>query len=212
MATSAEEKQIARASKVVDQLLRVEVTCKGTTPLLMNPETQEDLLARYLKTKKPKNAPVPEPRVLCEKKASVYRAQNGRYFIPVKALWACLINAGVSIRLDGKRQISNAKSTALFGLIWINDAILELDTPGWEVDIQPGKNPNGGEGVAVIRPRFDAWMFKVNITIDTAEIGEEKIRELFDIAGRRCGLLDYRPNRKGPYGQFTVERWERLGS
>jgi hypothetical protein len=33
-------------------------------------------------------------------------------------------------------------------------------------------------------------------------------RRLVDDAGRKVGLGDFRPWRRGPFGRFTVVRWE----
>lgn len=33
------------------------------------------------------------------------------------------------------------------------------------------------------------------------------VRELFDIAGSKIGLGDFRPDRRGPFGRFTVTMW-----
>jgi hypothetical protein len=204
----------ADEAKVVGQELRVAVRCKGITPLLMNPQTEEALLKMRDKIKAPKNAPKPTPAEEAQQKADVYKDNDGNYYVPGEALYAALMNAGQFMRLDGKRQISTSKSTNLPGLMTLEDRILVLGgldkKQPFEVDIKAGKNPNGGEAVCIVRPRFDEWEFTAHITIFTNEIGEEVIRELFDKAGRRCGLLDFRPNRKGIYGQFVVDGWERL--
>ena len=52
----------------------------------------------------------------------------------------------------------------------------------WEVDIQLGRNPNGGEAVCIVRPRFDRWALDVLIGVDQREIAPATIRELFDLA------------------------------
>ncbi len=190
-------------------LVNVAVKCKGFTPILINRVTPEDLLKIHQKIKPPKNAQRPTPREECEKK--IYADSNGKPYLPVDMLWSCLVAAGQHVRLDGKRQISTAKSTSLPSFCRILDTCIALETPNpWEVDIRQGRNPNGGELVVLCRPRFDVWSFTVNIEIDALEIGENKIRELFDIAGKRCGLGDFRPNRKGVFGQFVVEHWKTL--
>ncbi len=196
-----------RAKTVTNELMDVTVVLKNLTPLLQNRVTPEQLIAIRDKIKPAKGAPKPTPREECEKK--VYVTPKGKWYIPAKMLWACLVGAGQHMRLDGKRQISTAKSSMLAQFLRLKDQAMELDTPGWEVDIQQGRNPNGGELVVLCRPRFDIWRMTVNVTIDTREIAEEKMRELFDIAGMRCGLGDFRANRKGTFGQFIVESWER---
>jgi hypothetical protein len=134
--------------------------------------------------------------------------------VPGENFMSCLIGAGVFVRLDAKRQVSTGKATMLPGLMSLLTPILYLyvpdhpETPAtWEADVRKGTNPNGGEAVAICRPRFDAWAFDFKIDIDTIEIGEHAIREVVDKAGRRIGLGDFRPNRKGIFGQFVVEKW-----
>lgn len=189
-------------------LVRVQVKLVGVTPLLMNAMSEAKLLVIREKTKKPKNASKAKPRD--EANGLVHRLADGRPCIPVTALMSCLIGAGQFIRLDGKRQVSTAKSTVLPGLMRIFSTELPI-TPGtWEVDIQQGRNPNGGEAVCIIRPRFDIWAFDVDIEVDQREIAIATIRQLFDIAGARLGLLDFRPQRKGIFGQFRVEHWKEI--
>jgi hypothetical protein len=194
--------------------IRVAVRCKGITPLLMNPLTDDVLMALWTKEKGSKTAPRPTIQEAAEKKAEAYRDSDGNYFVPVSAVYACLKHAGRDVRLDGRKQVSTATSTKMSSFMTLDAAqfILEGLDPErpWEADARPGKNPNGGEAVCIVRPRFDKWGFTANITIFADEISEETIRELFDKAGRRAGLLDFRPQRGGVFGQFVVEEWTRL--
>lgn len=193
----------------------VEVECRGTSPLLMNKMDESTLEGLRTKRKSPKAANVggtATPREDAERK--VYLSEDGPY-IPGQNLMACFIAAGQYMRLDGKRQISNAKSTVLPGLMTLLTSAPLLKVPDtdkaatWEADVMQGRNPNGGEAVAICRPRFDEWSVTFSIDIDEHEIGENTIRELIDKAGRRVGLGDFRPQRKGIFGQFRVECWER---
>jgi hypothetical protein len=34
------------------------------------------------------------------------------------------------------------------------------------------------------------------------------VRAVVDDAGKKIGLGDYRPQRKGPFGRFVVRKWE----
>lgn len=193
----------------------VEVEVRGTSPLLMNKMDASTLEGLRTKAKKPKAASIgttSTPREDAERK--VYLSDEGPY-VPGQNLMACFIAAGQYIRLDGKRQISNMKSTVLPGLMTLLDWAPLLKIPdtdkaaAWEADVMQGRNPNGGEAVALCRPRFDEWALTFTIDIDESEVGENTIRELIDKAGRRVGLGDFRPQRKGIFGQFVVERWER---
>lgn len=189
-------------------LTRVKVTLEGSTPLLQNRMSPEQLLNIRNKVKAPKSSsPIP-PREEAETK--VHRNADGKPIIPVHMLMSCLINAGQHVRLDGKRQISSAKSTVLPGLMGIDTKEIAITPNDFEVDVQQGRNPNGGEAVCIVRPRFDVWGLSLDIWVDLRQISMDKIRELFDIAGSRIGLGDFRPQRKGIYGQFRVVEWKQI--
>lgn len=199
----------------VDKMVAVEVECEGATPLLINRMTPEVLECIRKGEQPPKAERIGKTRTPREEaEPKVYTLPDGRPYIPTAMLFSSLAAAGQFLRLDGKRQVSTAKSTLLPAFMVIEDPYLVLHLPGepkefpiWEVDTRQGRNPHGGSAVCIVRPRFDRWAFTVKIQIDTQEIGEQAIRKLFDMAGRRCGVGDFRPNRKGIYGQFIVKSW-----
>src|SRR5262245_11298538 len=197
---------------------RIRVRCRGTSPLLFNRMTMEQLDGLRTKEKGSKNRPRPkDPRD--EAAPKVHQDEEGMPLLPDEMLFACLVNAGVFVRLDGKRQVSTKDSTTLPGFLEVEERVIYLMHPDdaklnkkkplrWEVDMRQGKNPNGGEAVCIVRPRFDLWAFEVTIQIDASEIDENLIRELFDKAGKRIGIGDFRPQKKGRYGKFVVECWD----
>lgn len=190
---------------------RIEVELTGTSPLLVNRMTDEQLLALHTKEKRKFKAPK-DPREEAAEK--VYQTRGGKPYLPTENLMACFISAGQYIKLDGKRQMSTKQSTLLPGFLTIEDPYLPLSTgktraaASWEVDMRQGRNPNGGEAVCIIRPRFDRWAVTASLLVDTDSIAEQVIRELVDIAGNRIGLCDFRPQRRGIFGKFKVTKWE----
>lgn len=193
----------------------IDVACKNLSPLLMNRMGESVLEGLRTKVKAPKAAKIGTTRTPREDAESKVYTHGGMPVIPGENLMSCFIAAGVFIRLDAKRQISTAKATLLPGLMSLLTPTIPLVVPDskspatWEADVRQGRNPNGGEAVAICRPRFDAWAFAFRIDVDTTEIGEATIRDLIDKAGRRIGLGDFRPQRKGIFGQFVVEKWIR---
>jgi hypothetical protein len=57
------------------------------------------------------------------------------------------------------------------------------------------------------RPRLDHWFCQINVELDETVFAPSLVRRLFDDAGKKIGLCDYRPARKGPFGRFVVDRW-----
>ena len=59
-----------------------------------------------------------------------------------------------------------------------------------------------------VRARFDEWTLSGQIEILNSDISLDALRRIFDIAGDRAGLLDWRPSSKqspGPFGRFTAK-------
>lgn len=196
-------------------MLLIQVKVRGTSPLLMNRMDESTLEGLRTKQKKAKNKEVGKVSTPREDAAPKVYLHEGSPVLPGENLMSCLIAAGVFIRLDAKRQVSTGKGTLLPGLMSLLDFALPLVDPDtskpsvWEPDVRKGTNPNGNEAVCICRPRFDRWSFRARIEIDDSEIGENAIRDLWDKAGRRIGLGDFRPARKGIFGQFVVEEWNR---
>ena len=60
------------------------------------------------------------------------------------------------------------------------------------------------------RPRFDAWTLNFTLDVDADMFADTLVRELLDIAGKRIGLGDFRPARRGPFGRFVVTGWKKV--
>ena len=60
------------------------------------------------------------------------------------------------------------------------------------------------------RPRLETWSATFTITYDDELLTEDQLRQVVDDAGSRVGLLDFRPEKKGPFGRFIVTHWEKI--
>lgn len=198
---------------------RIDILIRGTKPIMFNRMSPDALEGLRDKTKKkPKTAGAEPPEEEAARK--IYTTSEGRPCIPIEMLMSCLIAAGVFVRLDGKRQLSTSSSSMLPGLMSIEEEIVPLLNPAdvgappewapaeWKYDMRQGRNPNGGEAVCIVRPRFNRWAAAFTIMADTDTLPESTFRQLFDFAGMRVGLGEFRPARKGIFGQFRVDRWE----
>lgn len=180
----------------------------------MNAMTVDQLLGIRDKAKGSKNASKPSLRD--EAQSKLHLLADGNPHVPTNAFIKTLINAGQFIRLDGKRQISTATKTVLPGMLSLEDTTLPLVALGttepaiWEIDIQQGRNPNGGEAVCIVRPRFDQWEINCIIEVDQSQMSLNMARELIDVAGKRIGFLDFTPLHKGTFGRFVITSWKVL--
>ena len=84
------------------------------------------------------------------------------------------------------------------------------DSPGtdkYEVDRRAVVNPSTGGRIVRTRPKLTTWQVQFALEYDDTLLSEKEVREILDNAGRRVGLLDFRPERKGPFGRFMVTAW-----
>ena len=63
-----------------------------------------------------------------------------------------------------------------------------------------------GRGIIRARPLVDVpWNCEVVFLFDAATVSAAAIAQTLELGGQIVGLLDYRPQRGGMYGRFTVE-------
>jgi hypothetical protein len=195
------------------------ITLKGISPLLQNAMTENDLGSLRDKTKKQSKSAA-KLTMEEEAKLGIHYNRAGQACIPNDMLMAALINAGVFIRLDQKRQLSTKESSLLPGLLFLEDDNWPLLLPGdgeearwgfapWRYATHRGRNPNGGEAVCIVRPMFELWAITLTALLDIDELPEDTFLRLFTLAGTRMGLGDFRPQRKGRFGMFAITRWEK---
>ena len=78
------------------------------------------------------------------------------------------------------------------------------------IDSRPVVVPATKGRIVRHRPRFDTWETTFNISFDETLLTSQQVRTVVDDCGSRVGLLDFRPERKGPFGRFMVSHWEEL--
>jgi len=201
---------------------RIRITLKGLPPgQFQNKMGMDELLALRDKTTK-KSKTAARPTLEEEAAKHIHYNGDGKPCVPKDMLMATLINAGVFIRLDQKRQLSTQKSTLLPGLLTLEGTSWPLLVPSegdeskwgyasWRYETRKGKNPNGGEAVCIVRPLFEIWAITFTCLLDTDELAEDTFLKLFTLAGTRIGLADFRPQCKGTFGKFAVIRWDKRG-
>ncbi len=189
---------------------RILVTCMGISPMLMNPATEELLDA--LRERKQQQRKT-DWTVEQEAESRLCRGPDNQIGVPALNLFSCLVKAGRMVK-SGRKQISTATSTILPSFLAIEEEFLPFKgdpETSWVPDKRRGTNPNGGEMVCLVRPKFLSWEFDVTIQFDDKQnVDESTVKELFNKAGTAMGLGDFRPGKGGPFGRFAVAAWQPL--
>jgi hypothetical protein len=95
------------------------------------------------------------------------------------------------------------------GISLLEEACL-LGTKDFEVDSRSVVVPATGGRIMRHRPRLDEWQTVFTLEVDQNEFSEKETRKFVQDAGNKCGLLAYRPNRKGWFGKFDIIHWDVL--
>lgn len=188
----------------------VRVTIEGTTPLLMNRFTDEAALKVSGNTSTVLSGNKGTPREQAEKK--LYVDEHGVLHVPGTNIFRAIIDAG-AFHKAGRTKITTQKSSLVPAAVALGELTCPLKAPGgtdpkWEVDSRSVVIPSTGGRVMAHRPRVDAWRVSFTLEVDTSMFSVSLVRQLVDDAGKRIGLGDFRPARKGPFGRFVVVGWE----
>ncbi len=190
----------------MDDSVHIDVTIEGVTPLLCNRFTDEAQLKASAGSSSAFNTgDSGTPREQAEPKLYVHEGVIG---IPQPNLLRCIIDAGKYFK-SGRSKITTQKSSIIPSSVDIMGVHLPLrfETP-WEVDTRPIRNPATGGRRLAHRPMFNDWALDITVELDTELINAKLFREIVDVAGKRIGLGDFRPDNKGPFGKFVVTAWE----
>jgi hypothetical protein len=153
-----------------------------------------------------------EPVEGLEKKTKEEQAEYSCYrnsvshelFIPGPALQQALVAAATYSKGKGRGSLQKVVAASVF----ILDGELNLGTKKYEVDSRAVVVPATGGRVVRHRPLIQEWQTSFELMYDETMLSEAQIRKVVDNAGSLCGLLDYRPNCKGPFGRFIITKWE----
>lgn len=159
-----------------------------------------------------------------------YLYHDGEHLaIPQENIMACLGKAGAQIPAKGKatfksasqsglmipdefcefrsggRQIPMAPIAALSGLSFAEQAAA-VKKMGFELKVK--RATVGSSKHVRVRAMFRSWVVSGVIEVLDPIITASVLAEMFDIGGRKVGILDWRPSspkKPGPYGTFKSE-------
>lgn len=129
---------------------------------------------------------------------------TGDLYLPAINVQRALI-AGATYS-KGKGRGSLQKATA--ACIEISPERITLGTDKYTIDSRPIVVPATKGRVMRHRPRLDTWKATFVIDFDPNLLTESQVRRIVDDTGQRVGLLDFRPEKKGPFGRFMVTSWK----
>jgi len=167
----------------------------GTSPLLMHRFPMEEITAIE---KKPREE---------QAEIAAYRdPDTEELYIPGVAFQRCLVAAAVYSKGRGRASLQKPVAASVL----VEPERAGLGVKDYNIDSRPVVIRATKGRIIRHRPRLETWSATFTITYDDELLTKDQLRQVVDDAGARVGLLDFRPEKKGPFGRFTVTHWEEI--
>lgn len=165
---------------------------KGISPLLMHAFPMVTIEAFEKKT--------PEEQA----EFAAYRdPESRRLYIPATAVQRALVSAASYSKGKGRATLARQAAACLL----VSPERLDLGVKDYAIDTRPVVMPATKGRILRHRPRLESWQVQFYLEYDDALLKESEVRRIVDDMGSRVGLLDYRPEKKGPFGRCMVTSW-----
>lgn len=180
----------------------IEVTIHGTSPLIVHAwgiKAQKMIEDKQQKKgKQPREAKNPQE----EMESCFYRDADGDYCVPAAAIKNAIVSAATS--LDDKINFSQKKiKQALFV---VGDLLkLKASKPIMRTDMVRVGGMSKSADVRY-RPMFEKWSCTFPIEYNASVYSEAQIIQLIEIAGFAVGICEWRPERGGNFGRFSLKQ------
>lgn len=138
---------------------------------------------------------------------SAYRdPQTKQLYIPGLNIQRALVSAASYSKGKGRSSLSRTVAATFL----INPERILLGLKTYEVDSRPVVVPATKGRVMRHRPKLDKWKIKFILEYDPVLLSAIQVRRIVDDMGSKVGLLDFRPEKKGPFGRCQITNWKEL--
>lgn len=203
----------------------IRFTIKNLSPgMLQNPATPE--LLEALRTKTPIQKKT-DWSVGEEAGTKLYRSEKGYMGVPMQNIMSAIVLAGQHVK-SGKKAISTAKATTVFDFLeFVEDFCVfegcepqtgeqfangKFDVPWTAFPVKGTMHQGASEtAVCIVRPRIPHWKLTFSVKFDDKRgYSQDTVEKLVEIAGRKVGLCDWRPAKRGCFGRFFITKVESM--
>ena len=173
-------------------IVRTQVGIKGTSALLMHQFPMVPIEAIEKKT------PMEQAEI------AAYRNPDTReLYIPGIAIQRALVSGATFSKGKGRATLQKVVAAC----VMVNPERVGLGTETFTLDSRPVVVPATRGRVVRHRPRLDTWAVTFEVEWDDQLLTEAQLKRVVDDTGSRIGLLDFRPERKGPFGRFITTKF-----
>ena len=177
---------------------------KGLSPLISHKWSEKAKKEMRDKQTKKKLAPKQAKDPKAEFESSLYLLSNGThpkgpYGFPAVAFKAAAVRAAKQV--DGM-NMTDARS--LFYIEPDDGDLVKIDSPKPPVMREDMVRLNGKSADIRYRGAFIDWSVLLNVRYNADVISQEQLLNLFELAGFSCGIGEWRMEKGGTFGTFTL--------
>jgi len=172
------------------KIVRINVTIKGITSLLVNRIYPEDIKQKTTREKD-------EDEIF---KRCLYPVVNGKNTFPAAGIKRCITNAAHT-------YAPSIPKTRVRGSVFIPTDFCPIVGSEPTIHKVGGRNPNKRScAIEIVRAEFKKWKITFPLEYDANGVLElETILNLIAIAGNSVGIGGWRPACDGDHGRFEIE-------
>ena len=176
--------------------IKVEIT--GESDLLMN--SPKGMIE---KAEGEVTAKTSGKNIKADAESVAYRMDNKELYVPSEAIKGTLINASAYKKI-GKYALR----PIIAGGVTIEPEQISLKTKTYDIDLRTVVIQRAR--VVKARPRIKNWKISFILNYDETLIpNPEELLPILEEAGKRIGILDFRPAKNGSFGKFKVTKWDK---
>jgi hypothetical protein len=181
----------------------VKIKIKGTSPLLINRFTEKSEQPEVMKKATKKEYGTPREQA----ELSAYKDENDKIWIPTTWITGAIQSIASDYKLIGTRKSVKSVSGGVIipleekAYFCENYKINQIEIDSRPVVVQRAR-------IMRHRARLENWSVELDLQIDEEIIPTDDAHKILCDAGRRSGVGDFRPQKGGPFGKFSIVNWE----
>jgi len=136
--------------------------------------------------------------------AAYRHPDTGELYVPGENIQRALVSGATYSKGKGRASLQRTVAACLI----VSPERVSLNKKEFEVDSRPVVVPATRGRVLRHRPRIENWRLRFFLEFEDTLLTSKQVREVVDNTGKLVGLLEYRPEKKGPFGRFMVTEWK----
>ena len=180
----------------------------GASALLMNNPAGMQVVSDETKRTTERKIPLPAD----EAEAKAYRLATGELYVRPEAIRRAMVLGAKEFADPRNKRATLTKPVAAAIGAPASDAFVLANADGevlTDYEVSTMRAVVQRQGVMRSRAKINLpWFCRIQFTFDASLVSGEQLALVLAMAGSKVGILDFRPEKGGPYGRFRIDQFE----